>query len=325
VAQKPYVIALEEHYHDPEIVAAMGGSMEGRKVERLRQRLDDVGELRIKDMDEAGVDFQVLSHGAPSTQRLNANEGVVLARRINDRLAAAVKAHPSRFAAFGALPTAEPKAAADELERIVTKHGFVGAMVHGLCNGVFFDDQRFWPILERAAALDVPLYLHPGVPHPTVIELYFKDYLGKHPGLATAGWGFTMETAILAIRMVLSGALEAYPKVRFILGHMGETIPFSSWRIDMTLGRDGAHAKGFRDRFMEHFYVTTSGFFSSNALVCVINEMGIDRVMFSIDYPFVENRPGTKWALEELKLPPADFEKLLSGNARRILKLENAA
>jgi 2,3-dihydroxybenzoate decarboxylase len=322
VAQKPYVIALEEHYHDPDIVAAMGGTMEGRKVERLRQRLDDVGELRIKDMDDAGVDFQVLSHGAPSAQRLNANEGPVLARRINDRLAEAVKAHPKRFAAFGALPTAEPKAAADELERVVTKHGFVGAMVHGLCNGVFFDDQRFWPILERAAALDVPLYLHPGVPHPTVIELYFKDYLCKHPGLATAGWGFTMETATLAIRMVLSGALEAYPKIRFILGHMGETIPFSSWRIDMTLGRDGAHAKGFRERFMEHFYVTTSGFFSSNALNCVINEMGIDRVMFSIDYPFVENRPGTKWALEELKLPPADLEKLLSGNARRILKLK---
>jgi len=322
VAAKPYIIALEEHYHDPDIVAAMSGQMEGRRTEQMKQRLDDIGAFRIKEMDEGGVDFQVLSHGAPLTQRLNANEGPVLARRINDRLAAAVKANPSRFAAFGALPTAEPRAAADELERVVTKHGFVGAMVHGLCNGVFFDDKRFWPILERAAALDVPLYLHPGVPHPTVIELYFKDYVGKHPNLATAGWGFTMETATLAIRMVLSGALEAYPKVRFILGHMGETIPFSSWRIDMTLGRDGAHGKGFRERFMEHFYVTTSGFFSSNALQCVINEMGIDRVMFSIDYPFVDNRPGTKWAIEDLTLAPADKEKILSGNARRILKLK---
>ena len=322
MAAKPYIIALEEHYHDPDIVAAMSGQMEGRRNDKIRQKVDDIGALRIKDMDEAGVDFQVLSHGAPSAQRLNANEGPVLARRVNDRLAEAVKANPSRFAGFAALPTAEPRAAADELERCVTKHGFVGAMVHGLCNGVFFDDKRFWPILERAEALDVPLYLHPGVPHPTVIELYFKDYMGKHPNFATAGWGFTMETATLAIRMVLSGALEAYPKIRFILGHMGETIPFSSWRIDMTLGRDGEHGKGFRDRFIEHFYVTTSGFFSSNALQCVINEMGIDRVMFSIDYPFVENRPGTKWAIEDMTLAPSDKEKVLSGNARRILKLK---
>jgi predicted TIM-barrel fold metal-dependent hydrolase len=322
VASKPYIIALEEHYHDADVVAAMGGQMEGRKSEMLRARLDDVGALRLKEMDEAGIDFQVLSHGAPSTQRVSGDAAVRLARQINDRLHQAVQANPKRFAAFGALPTAEPKAAADELERIVTKLGFVGAMVHGLCNNVFFDDRRFWPILERAQALDVPLYLHPAVPHPTVVELYFKDYLAKHPGLATAGWGFTMETATLAIRMVLSGALDAYPNIKFILGHLGETIPFSSWRIDMTLSRDGAQGMGFRDKFMRHFYITTSGFFSNNALECCIKEMGIDRIMFSIDYPFVDNKSGAKWALEQLTLGDADTQKLLSGNARRILKLK---
>lgn len=321
MAAKPYVIALEEHYHDPDIVAAMTGQMEGRRNAALARKLDDLGALRLRDMDEAGVDFQVLSHGAPSTQRLSANEGVALARRINDRLAAAVKAHPARFAAFGALPTAAPQEAADELERVVKEHGFVGAMVHGLCNGVFFDDKRFWPIFARAESLDVPIYLHPGVPHPTVVDLYFKDYAARHPAIVNAGWGFTMETAVLAIRMVLSGVFEAHPKLRFILGHLGETVPFSSWRIDMALGRDGEHGKGFRQRFIDHFFVTTSGFFSSNALNCVIGEMGIDRVMFSIDYPFVDNHPGTKWALDELDLPPADKEKLLAGNARRVLKL----
>jgi 2,3-dihydroxybenzoate decarboxylase len=319
---KPYVIALEEHYHDPDIVAAMVGQMEGRRNEELSRKLDDLGALRLADMDAAGVDFQVLSHGAPSTQRLGANEGVALARRVNDRLAKAVAAHPSRFAAFGALPTAEPGAAADELERIVRERGFVGAMVHGLCNGVFFDDKRFWPIFARAEKLDVPIYLHPGIPHPAVTELYFKDYVGRHPALVNAGWGFTMETAVLAIRMVLSGVFEAYPRLRFILGHLGETVPFSSWRIDMALGRDGDHAKGFRQRFIDHFCVTTSGFFSSNALRCVIGEMGIERVLFSIDYPFVDNRPGTKWALDELALPPVDKEMLLANNARRVLKLK---
>jgi len=324
VAQKPYIIALEEHYHDPDITAAMQGSMEGRRNDSLRAKLDDVGPLRIKEMDDAGIDFQVLSQGAPSTQRITGDAAVTLARTVNDRLHRAVQANPTRFAAFGALPTAEPKAAADELERIVTKLGFVGAMVHGLCNGVFFDDKRFWPIFERAQALDVPLYLHPAVPHPTVVDLYFKDYLATNPGIANAGWGFTMETATLAIRMVLSGAFDAYPNVKFILGHLGETVPYSSWRINMTLGRDPKGA-GFREKFMRHFYITTSGFFSNNALECCIKEMGIDRIMFSVDYPFVDNQSGTKWALEQLTLNEADKEKLLSGNARRILKLKTPA
>ena len=324
MATKPYIIALEEHYHDPEVVAAMSGKMEGRANEALRAKVDDVGALRIKEMDEAGVDFQVLSHGAPSTQRVSGEAAVALARKVNDKLHHAVEAHPTRFAAFGALPTDQPKAAADELERIVTKLGFVGAMVHGQCNGVFFDDKRFWPIFERAQALDVPLYLHPAVPNAAVVDLYFKDYLATNPGIATAGWGFTMETATLAIRMVLSGAFDAYPNIKFILGHLGETVPFSSWRINMTLGRD-PRGQGFRDKFMKHFYITTSGFFSNNALECCIKEMGLDRIMFSIDYPFVDNKSGTKWALEQLTLNEADKEQLLSGNARRILKLKTPA
>jgi predicted TIM-barrel fold metal-dependent hydrolase len=322
MATKPYIIALEEHYHDPEIVAAMAGGFEGRRNEQTRARLDDLGALRLKEMDDAGVDFQVLSQGAPSTQRLPADTAVALARGTNDRLHQAVLANPKRFAAFAALPTAEPKAAADELERTVTKLGFVGAMVHGLCNGVFFDDKRFWPIFERAEKLDVPLYLHPAVPHPAVIDAYFKDYVARHPMFPLAGWGFAMETATLAIRMVLSGVFDAYPNLKFILGHLGEGLPFMSWRIDMTLARDGAHARGFREKFIRHFYITTSGFFSNNALDCCIKEMGIDRIMFSIDYPFVENPPGTKWALEQLTLDAADQAKLLSGNARRILKLK---
>jgi predicted TIM-barrel fold metal-dependent hydrolase len=322
MASKPFIIALEEHYHDPAVVAAMTGKMEGRANAKLAEKLDDLGALRIKDMDEAGVDFQVLSHGAPSTQRVSGEGAVKLAREINDRLARAVEANPKRFAAFCAVPTDMPKEAADELERCVTKHGMVGTMVHGLCNGVFFDDKRFWPICERAAKLDVPIYLHPGVPHPTVVDIYFKDYMQKHPGIVTAGWGFTMETAVLGLRMVLSGVFDAYPNLKIILGHMGETLPFSSWRINMTLSRDGAHGSHFRDTFMKHFYITTSGFFSNNALECVVKEMGIDRVMFSIDYPFVDNKPGTKWAHDELTFDGAEKEKILNGNARKILKLK---
>ena len=207
--RKPFVIALEEHYYDPELSATFDGP-EGRAPE-TRRRLDDLGEPGLKEMDEAGIDVQVISHGAPSTQRLDAEAAVRLARNANDRLESGDRRAPRPLAAFAALPTPDPKAAADELERTVTQLGFKGAMVHGLTNGVFFDDKQFWPIFERAQALDVPLYVHPAVPHSAVVEAYYQDYLADFPTLQTAAWGFTVETATQGIRLVLSGVFDAYP------------------------------------------------------------------------------------------------------------------
>src|SRR5499426_2586049 len=292
---KPFVIALEEHYYDPEVAATFDGP-EGRAPE-IRRRLDDLGDLRLKEMDEAGIDVQVISHGAPSTQRLDAETAVRLALHVNDRLAQAIAAHPDRFAAFACLPTADPRAAADELERTVTQLGFRGAMVHGLTNGVFFDDRRFWPIFERAQALDVPLYVHPAVPHRAVVEAYYQDYLDDFPTLLSAGWGFTVETATQGIRLVLSGVFDAYPEVKIILGHLGESLPFSLWRITHALQRPGNRSAtfSFRDYFSKHFWITTSGNFSNPALLCCVMEMGVDRILFSVDYPYVANKPGTDW------------------------------
>jgi predicted TIM-barrel fold metal-dependent hydrolase len=316
---KPQVIALEEHYFDPEVKPLIGGR-DATTAPRIVERLDDLGALRLKEMDEAGIDIQVLSHANPSLQKLDAATAVPLARRVNDRLHAAVLAHPDRFAGFAALPTADPKAAADELERTVTKLGFKGAMIHGQTGDVFHDDKRFWPIYERAAALDVPIYIHPGIPHPAVVEVYYKEYIEKYPSLLRAAWGFTVETATQALRMVLSGVFDAHPGVKIILGHLGEGLPFLLWRISMGLTRDGRGGPSFRDVFCEHFYVTTSGFFSDPALLCCIMEMGIDRILFSVDYPFVDNPPGTKWT-ETLPICEADKEKLLNGNAKRLLKM----
>jgi predicted TIM-barrel fold metal-dependent hydrolase len=315
---KPVVIALEEHYYDRELVATFDGP-EGRAPE-TRRRLDDLGDLRLKEMDEAGIDVQVISHGAPSTQRLDAEAAVRLARNANDRLAQAIAAHPDRFAAFAALPTPDPKAAADELERTVTQLGFKGAMVHGLTNGVFFDDKRFWPIFERAQALDVPLYVHPAVPHSAVVEAYYQDYLADFPTLQTAAWGFTVETATQGIRLVLSGVFDAYPDVKIILGHMGEGLPFLLWRIDHALSRPGNRSVSFREQFSQHFYITTSGNFSTPALLCSMMELGVERILFSVDWPFVPNVPGTKW-MHELQLSAEDKTKILSGNAKRLLKM----
>jgi 2,3-dihydroxybenzoate decarboxylase len=315
---KPLVIALEEHYYDPEVAKTFDGP-EGRAPE-IRRRLDDLGELRLKEMDEAGIDVQVLSHGAPSTQRLDAPTAVRLARDANDRLAKVIAARPDRFAGFAALPTPDPKAAAAELERTISELGFKGAMVHGLTNGVFFDDKRFWPIFERAQALDVPLYVHPAAPHSAVVDAYYKDYVKDFPAILNAAWGFTVETATQGIRLVLSGVFDTYPDLKIILGHMGEGLPFLLWRIDHALSRPGNRRISFREQFSRHFYITTSGNFSTPALLCSMMELGVDRILFSVDWPFVQNVPGTKW-MSELQLSAEDKTKILSGNAKRLLKM----
>ncbi|MEE8334242.1 MAG: amidohydrolase family protein [Alphaproteobacteria bacterium] len=314
------VIALEEHYWDETVTAHYTGRNATRSSDLL-QRLYDLGQLRLGEMDEAGIDIQVLSHGAPSTQRFDADEGPAIAVRANDNLYETVQAHPERFAAFGALPTANPKASADELERCVTKLGFKGAMIHGLTNGEFCDGKKFWPIFERAQALGVPIYVHPGYPHPDVIKAYYQDYLEEFPTFASAGWGYTVETATQGIRMVLSGMFDAYPDLQIILGHLGESLPFSLWRIDQALSRkENTGASSFRDTFSSHFHITTSGNFSNPALLCCVMEMGVDRIMFSVDYPFVENRPGVDW-MDTVPLATEDREKILNGNVKKLLKL----
>jgi 2,3-dihydroxybenzoate decarboxylase len=318
--RKPRVIALEEHYFDPEVAQHFPAAGPEARTPELRNRLFDLADQRLREMDEAGIDVQVLSHGAPATQRMDADTAVPVARKANDRLHQVVRNSEGRFEGFAALPTADPAAAADELERAVTRLGFKGAMIHGLANGQWLDHKRFWPIFERAQALDVPVYMHPALPHPAVAEAYYQDYLKDFPALLTAGWGFTVETATQAIRMVLSGMFEAYPRLKIILGHLGEGLPFSLWRIDMALGRQGNRGTAFRDTFREHFWITTSGNFSTPALLCSLLEMGADRILFSVDYPFVLNPPAMKW-MQEIPLGPEDRSKIYGANAARLLKM----
>jgi 2,3-dihydroxybenzoate decarboxylase len=316
---KTPVIAIEEHYWDAELASHFKGPEAGRPGD-ISTRLHDLGALRIKEMDEAGIDIQVLSHGAPATQKLPADVAVELARRVNDRLHAAISAHPTRFAGFAALPTADPNAAADELERTVTKLGFKGAMIHGLANNVFIDDKRFWPIFARAERLDMPIYLHPSLPHPAVMEAYYKDYVADFPMVVRAAWGYTVEAATTAIRLVLSGVFEAHPGVKIILGHLGETLPFLLWRIDQALARPGHKAVSFREVFCNKFYITTSGNFSDPALQCCITEMGVDRIIFAVDWPFVANAPAVEW-MKRAPLSEQDKIKILSGNVKRLLRM----
>ncbi len=314
------VIAIEEHYWDRELSATYTGVESVRNPEMMN-RLFDLGDLRIKEMDEAGVDVQLISHGAPSAQKLGGPDAVALTKRVNDRLAAAIAKHPTRFAGFAALPTSDPAAAADELERMVTQHGFKGAMIHGLANGIFLDDARFWPIYARAEKLGVPIYLHPALPHPQVMDVYYKEYAKDFPMVIRAAWGFTVETATIAIRLVLSGVFDRHPNLKIVLGHLGETLPFLIWRIDQALARPGAAKPiSFRDVFSRNFWITTSGNFSNPALLCCVMELGIDRILFAIDWPFVPNPPGTRW-MDTVPLCDEDKAKILSGNAKRLFRM----
>ena len=314
------VIALEEHYADAELAKTYTGP-DARSEGEAARRLADLGELRLKEMDEGGIDIQVLSHGAPSTQKLPKDIAADLTRRVNDRLHQAIQAHPTRFAGFAALPSADPKAAADELERTVTRLGFKGAMMHGLQDGTtFLDDQRFWPIYERAEKLDVPIYLHPGFPHQAVVDAYYKDYAKDFPQVLRAGWGYTVETATQAIRMVLSGVFDKHPNLKIIMGHMGEGIPFLLWRINHTLHITGNPDFSFRDIFCEHFWITTSGFFSDPAMLCSMMELGADRIVFSIDWPWADNKEGADW-LHNMQISAEDKAKIFGGNAKRLLRM----
>jgi predicted TIM-barrel fold metal-dependent hydrolase len=323
---RPLVIALEEHYSDPAVAAAasaqgmdaVGGGSSA--LAGIFGKLLDLEEVRLQEMDAAGIDVQVISHAPSAIQQLNAETAVEVAMAANDRLAQAVDKHPDRFAAFAALPTPDPDAAADELERTVREFGFKGAMIHGRTQGAFHDDARFYPIFERAQALDVPIYLHPGPPHPAVVEAYYGDFTQDFPWLTSAAWGYTIDTSNQAMRMVLSGLFERYPQLTIILGHLGEGLPFLLDRMDEAFKRAGSKPMEFKKTFCRNFYVTTSGFFSTPALLCTVLEVGIDRVLFSVDWPFVDNEPGTRW-METVPLAEDDRVKVLSGNARKLLKM----
>jgi 2,3-dihydroxybenzoate decarboxylase len=315
---KPFVIALEEHYADPAIMARGDGGI--ARAGLLATRLNDLGELRLQEMDSAGIDVQVISHAPSPMQQLDPQEARTLATAANDRLHDAVDRNPERFAAFAGLPTGDPRAAADELERTVTRLSFKGAMIHGRTRDEFHDLEKYWPIFERAEHLDVPIYIHPGPPHPAMVEAYYGDYLEDFPSLNSAAWGFTIDTANQVVRMILSGLFDAYPRLNIVIGHMGEGLPFLVDRIDESLTRPGNKPIHFKDTFTRHFYVTTSGHFSTPALMCALLELGIDRILFSVDWPFVENQPGMTW-METVPLSDEDKEKMFNGNARRLLKM----
>lgn len=326
------LITLEEHYRSnliddaipPEADFFHSMNSAGGEFANRIAKLKNLDEERIADMDAAGIDLQVLSHTVPSPELLDPSHAIPLARQINEEMAAAVRRHPTRFAAFATLPIADPAAAAQELERTVKELGFKGAMLNGITQGRFLDDPFFTPIFERAESLDVPLYLHPAPPPKAIQDTYFS---GLNPELgrilSIAGWGWHAEQGLHTIRLIASGLFDRFPKLQIIIGHMGEMIPFFLARINAAVTPFAKRAglkRSIADYFHENIHITTSGLFTAPPFYCALAVVGADRILFSIDYPYSSNEQGRQF-LNKLSLAPADFEKITHTNAERLLKL----
>jgi len=254
-------------------------------------------------------------------QQLDATEAIELARDINDTLADAVGRYPSRFTGFAAVPTASPDTAADELERMVREHGFKGAVISGHTRSRYLDDEFFWPILERAEALQVPIYLHPTVPPQPVIETYYTGNFSAQVtnGLATAGWGWHIETAIHIIRLILSGAFDRYPRLQFIIGHLGEALPFMLPRLNRNLSVELTKLRRPTGAYLrENIHYTISGFNFMAAFLDLLLEVGVERIMFSADYPHGSMKDAHAF-LNQLPVSPADRERIAHGNAEVLM------
>ncbi|HEY3920346.1 MAG TPA: amidohydrolase family protein [Stellaceae bacterium] len=324
------IIALEEHMGTQMANEAVPPHLRRAAVLVERSKylghdmpaeLLDLENSRLKFMDENGVDMQLLSLVAPGPQAYDAKTGIAVAIDANDRMYQACQRHPTRFLGLAALPTADVAASVKELERCVTKLGFKGTMINGHHEGEFLDAKKFWPIFEAAESLGVPIYLHPRNPSPAAMKAYFEGY----EDLAFAAWGYSMDTATHFLRIVFSGVFDAYPKLKFILGHWGEGLPFWIHRLN-DHAQFSAKKRGLKrspkEYLLENLLITCSGNFSIPTFLCALTAVGIDNMMFSIDWPFESNKAGMDY-LRHLPLSPADMEKFAHGNAERWLRIGN--
>jgi predicted TIM-barrel fold metal-dependent hydrolase len=321
-------ITLEEHFASPGFLAGPGREFterlrdSGARGARIYQQLQDVGEKRIADMDAAGIDVQVLSLNSPGVEQAEADVQVAIARESNDFLAEAVQKNPTRFAALAALPVAAPEQAAEELDRRVRQQGFKGTLINGHTRGRYLDDKFFSPILERAAALNVPIYLHPTIPPKAVVDAQFSGFSPPVSAtFAAAGWGWHIETAVHLIRMILGGVFDRHPKLQVVIGHLGEGIPFMLPRLNKNLPTEMTKlARPLGAYLRENVHYTSGGFNFPATFLDLLLEVGVERVLFSVDYPYGSMAEASGF-LAQLPVSPADRERIAHGNAERLFGL----
>jgi len=286
----------------------------------MRQLLDLEGE-RLEIMDAEGVDMHVLSLTSPGVQTLAADEAVAMAQRGNDLLAALTERHPSRFAGLATIAPQAPEAAAREIERAIGTLGLNGIMINSHTDDEYLDEEKYLPIFEAAHAMDAPIYIHPRGPSSGMAKPYLKY------GLETAIWGYGAETGLHGVRIMVSGLLDRFPKLKIILGHMGEGIPFWLWRLDY-MHRHGSNRPKLQrtlpEYFRDNFMITTSGMNWSTALKFCVEAVGADNIMWAIDYPYQE-MPGAVQFMDTADISDEDRRKIYSANAERVFRIPPAA
>jgi predicted TIM-barrel fold metal-dependent hydrolase len=326
-------VAIEEHFTVPALARRIDpGAIKSRgfrprtpppNAPSPMELLPEIGERRLQSMDEAGITVQVLSNSGPGPDLVPGPEGVALSRDVNDYLASAVARYPGRLAGFAALPMLAPEACPRELERSIKELGFLGALIHGTTGGLFLDHPSYDGLLSAAEQLDVPIYIHPHLPPEPVRQAYYSGLPeGSARVLESAGWGWHQETAIHVLRMVLAGTLDRHPRLKLIIGHMGEMLPVMMARIDDVFRYDADHLQRPISRtIIDQVWLTTSGIFTEPPFLAALQTFGIDRIMFSVDYPFAPNVKGRAF-LDRIALAPADMAKLTHGNVDALLKIK---
>jgi gamma-resorcylate decarboxylase len=321
-------IALEEHFAIPETLQDSAGFVPGDYWKELSARLLDIHERRLREMDDNGVEMMILSLNAPAVQAIpDRTKAIEIARRANDYLAEQVARRPERFQAFAALPMQDPDAATAELERCMTQLGFKGALVNGFSqvdrpdNVVYYDAAQYRPFWAKAEALDAPFYLHPRNPISDWAQIY-----DGHPWLLGPTWAFGQETAVHALRLMASGLFDEHPGLKIVLGHMGEGLPYSMWRVDnrnawVRLPKAYPAKKPLADYFNQNFWLTTSGNFRTQTLVDAMMEVGADRILFSTDWPFENVDHAAHW-FDGASISEADRLKIGRTNAVNLFKLQ---
>lgn len=329
------IITVEEHFQHPEVsarVARLSGPPPV-PVEALVEfsnafalDADATGRLggnRLAHMDHVGIDVQVVSHGNGSPSTLAHPEAVDLCRRVNDDLAAQIAEHPDRFRGFATLPLYDPAAAADELRRCVGDLGFVGALIAGSYDGLFLDDERFDPILAAAEAVDLPIYVHPGLPGVAVSQQYYAGHWPASVQIMFSGpaFGWHAEAGLHIVRLILSGALDRHPGLKLLSGHWGELAAFYLERLDETLALvpTGLQRRP-SDYYRQQVWVTPSGMYNRNQLAFMTAELGAERIIYSEDFPYIVRDDVTTF-LQQAGLSAADTHAIAHTNAEALLRL----
>ncbi|WP_245429117.1 amidohydrolase family protein [Phyllobacterium phragmitis] len=292
--------------------------------------LAEIGPRRIGAMDEAGINVQILSAHTPGVQNVPGQEGIDFAYRLNKMLVDGPMAtYPGRFQAFATLPLQNPEASADELERAVREDGLLGALTNGIIGKKFLDHPDFEPVLARAEALDVPIYIHPGIPPDEVFQLYYSNMRPEYQEqfqdqvLSISAYGWHQEVVTQCLRMITSGVFDRYPKLQIIIGHMGEGLPFFYKRIVEKMGEvtESTLDKPFEQYFHDNFWFTTSALFQDELLDLLLKYISVDRVMFATDYPFANMKEGTDW-FRAVDLPRETKEKIAFRNAEELFGIK---